>query len=75
MRVDDFDFDLPGQNIALRPLGKREDARLLHVSPLAPKNLADHYVADLPDRLRPGDALVFNDTKVVPARLSGKSAT
>ncbi len=72
MRVDDFDFDLPGENIALRPLARREAAKLLHVSPLASPPLSDHLIAGLPDLLHPGDALVFNDTRVVPARLSGK---
>lgn len=71
MRVDDFDFELPNESIALRPLARREAARLLHVSPLERPLLRDYHVKDLPDILRPGDALVFNDTKVVPARLSG----
>jgi len=71
MRVDDFAFELPDENIALRPLAQRETARLLHVSPLMHPPLKDHHIADLPKLLRPGDALVFNDTKVVPARLSG----
>jgi len=72
MRVDDFDFDLPNENIALRPLDQREAARLLHVSPSETPGISDHFIADLPDLLQPGDALVFNDTKVVPARLSGR---
>jgi len=71
MRVDDFSFELPDENIALRPLAQREAARLLHVSPLVRPHLSDYHIADLPTLLRPGDALVFNDTKVVPARLSG----
>lgn len=71
MRVDEFDFELPNENIALRPLVRREDARLLHVCPQGTPRLSDHHISDLADLLRPGDALVFNDTKVVPARLSG----
>lgn len=71
MRVDDFDFELPEENIALRPLVTREHARLLRVSPNETSLLSDHHISDLTDLLQPGDALVFNDTKVVPARLSG----
>jgi S-adenosylmethionine:tRNA ribosyltransferase-isomerase len=69
MRVADFDFDLPESAIALRPAAPRDAARLLVVDPSAP--FADRTVYDLPDLLRPGDALVFNDTRVVPARLDG----
>ena len=71
MRVDDFDFELPDKNIALRPLARRESARLLHVRPHKQQGLSDHHIADLSSLLRPGDALIFNNTKVVPARLSG----
>jgi S-adenosylmethionine:tRNA ribosyltransferase-isomerase len=71
MRVDDFDFDLPQDRIALRPAEPRDAARLLRVRPGHTPMLADHVVADLPSLLRPGDALVFNDTKVIPARLAG----
>ncbi|OJT99297.1 MAG: tRNA preQ1(34) S-adenosylmethionine ribosyltransferase-isomerase QueA [Rhizobium sp. 63-7] len=71
MRVDLFDFDLPEDNIALRPAEPRESARLLVVRPDAEPMLADHHVGDLPSFLRPGDALVFNDTKVIPAQLEG----
>jgi len=70
MKVDLFDFHLPEGNIALRPAVPRESARLLRVMP--PNNLADYHIADLPQLLRPGDALVFNDTKVIPAQLEGK---
>jgi S-adenosylmethionine:tRNA ribosyltransferase-isomerase len=69
MRLSDFDFDLPEASIALRPAEPRDAARLLLVRPGAP--LEDRIVRDLPDLLRPGDALVFNDTKVIPARLNG----
>ncbi|ENZ81420.1 MULTISPECIES: tRNA preQ1(34) S-adenosylmethionine ribosyltransferase-isomerase QueA [Caulobacter] len=69
MRLSDFDFDLPEDRIALRPAEPRDAARLLVVRPGHP--LADQVVRQLPDFLRPGDALVFNDTRVIPARLSG----
>lgn len=69
MRVDLFDFDLPEQNIALRPAEPRDHARLLRVQ--KGKALEDLRVDTLPDLLQPGDALVFNDTKVIPAQLEG----
>ena len=69
MRVDLFDFDLPDENIALRPASPRDSARLLVVRP--GEGLADHVVSELPTFLKPGDALVFNDTKVIPAQLEG----
>ena len=69
MRVDLFDFDLPEERIALRPASPRDASRLLVVRPGAPP--ADRGVRDLADLLAPGDALVFNDTRVIPARLSG----
>mgnify|MGYP000270516648 CR=1 FL=1 len=68
MRTADFDFDLPDDHIALRPAEPRDSARLLVVKDGA---LEDWIVRDLPGFLRPGDALVFNDTRVIPARLSG----
>jgi S-adenosylmethionine:tRNA ribosyltransferase-isomerase len=69
MRVDLFDFDLPETSIALRPAEPRDAGRMLIVRPgEAP---ADRFVRDLPGALRPGDALVFNDTRVIPARLNG----
>jgi S-adenosylmethionine:tRNA ribosyltransferase-isomerase len=70
MKVDLFDFDLPEDRIALRPASPRDTARMLVVRPGAA--LEDRIVRDLPDLLRPGDALVFNDTKVIPARLEGE---
>ncbi len=69
MRVDEFDFDLPPERIALRPAYPRDAARMLVVG--ADGALADRGVADLPDYIRPGDALVVNDTKVIAARLDG----
>jgi S-adenosylmethionine:tRNA ribosyltransferase-isomerase len=70
MRVDLFDFDLPEERIALRPARPRDSARLLVVDPRAP--LRDLTVRDLPGLLQPGDALVLNDTKVIPAELHGE---
>jgi S-adenosylmethionine:tRNA ribosyltransferase-isomerase len=72
MRVDDFDFHLPEDLIALRPASPRDAARLLVVTPGARLSVADRMIADLPKLLSPGDALVFNDTKVIPAELTGK---
>lgn len=69
MRLSDFDFDLPAEAIALRPVVPRDHARLLVVDPRQP-GFADRIVRDLPDLLVPGDAMVFNDTRVIPARLS-----
>lgn len=69
MRVDLFDFELPETSIALRPAEPRDAGRMLVVRPGAP--LVDRTVRDLPDALRAGDALVFNDTRVIPARLNG----
>jgi len=69
MRVDDFDFELPRELIADRPAVPRDSARLLEVRP---EGLADWTVRDLPGLLATGDLLVFNDTKVIPARLTGR---
>ena len=71
MRTDLFDFDLPPERIALRPASPRDAARLLVVRPGDAPELEDRGVRDLPDLLRPGDALVVNDTRVIPARLPG----
>jgi len=71
MRVDLFDFELPQDLIAQRPASPRDSARLLDV---APDGLHDRGVRDLPGLLRKGDLLVFNDTKVIPARLIGTRA-
>src|SRR2546428_2138993 len=72
MRTDAFDFELPPERIALRPIAPRDSARLLTVRRGAEPELSDRHVRDLPDLLRPGDALVVNDTKVIPARLCGR---
>jgi len=69
MRVADFDFDLPAERIALRPARPRDSARLLVVRG---SDISDHSVPELPQLLRPGDVLVFNDTKVIPAQLEGR---
>ena len=68
MKLSDFDFDLPAGLIATRPARPRSSARLLVAGP---DRLDDCRVSDLPDVLRPGDRLVLNDTRVIPARLSG----
>jgi len=69
MRVDLFDFDLPPDRIALRPARPRDAARMLLVEG---ERLSDRAVLDLPQILRPGDMLVFNDTRVIPAQLEGQ---
>jgi S-adenosylmethionine:tRNA ribosyltransferase-isomerase len=67
MRVDEFDFDLPRELIAEHPIEPRDAARLLVVS----GGIADRHIGDLPRLLRAGDVLVANDTRVIPARLTG----
>jgi S-adenosylmethionine:tRNA ribosyltransferase-isomerase len=67
----DFHFDLPPELIAQRPLDRRSASRLLEVS----ASLADRQFADLPELLRPNDLLVFNDTRVIPARVQGVKPT
>ena len=69
MRVDEFDFALPPERIALAPAWPRESARMLTVG--ADGALGDLRIDDLPSALRPGDALVVNDTRVIAARLTG----
>ena len=72
MRTDLFDFVLPEDRIALRPAVPRDSARLLVVRPGASIPLADRTMRDLPALLREGDAVVVNDTKVIPASLHGR---
>ncbi len=72
MRTDLFDFILPEDRIALRPAVPRESARLLVVRPGAAPQFDDRAVRDLPHLLQPGDAVVVNDTKVIPAFLRGR---
>jgi S-adenosylmethionine:tRNA ribosyltransferase-isomerase len=69
MRIEEFDFDLPPELIADRPAVPRDASRLLEV--LADR-LVDRHFLDLPELLQPGDLLIFNDTKVIPARLVGR---
>lgn len=68
MKTDLFDFDLPRELIAQHPAAPRHAARLLAVGDA----LSDHVMMDLPGLLEPGDILVFNDTRVIPARLTGR---
>ena len=68
LRLGDFDFDLPAELVARHPASPRDAARLLRVSAAG---LEDRLVRDLPAMLRPGDLMVFNDTKVIPAQLAG----
>ena len=70
MRVDLFDFELPGELIARRPVVPRDSARLLVVG----DEFRDRHFFDLPDLLIPGDVLVLNDTRVIPGRLAGVRA-
>jgi len=67
MRVDLFDFELPEEAIALRPAIPRDAAKMLVVN----NGFADRFVRDLADILEPGDALVFNNTRVIPTQLAG----
>ena len=70
MRVDLCDFELPPERIALRPARPRDAARMVVVEGARP--FADRHVRDLPQLLRAGDVLVFNDTRVIPAQLEGR---
>jgi S-adenosylmethionine:tRNA ribosyltransferase-isomerase len=70
MRTDLFDFELPAENIALRPASPRDSARMLVVQP--GEVLRDQLITDLPKWLEPGDQLVVNDTKVISAQLRGR---
>ena len=70
MRVDLFDFELPPERIALRPVRPRDAARMLYVP--GEGAFEDRGVRDLPTLLRAGDVLVFNDTRVIPAQLEGR---
>ena len=71
MKTELFDFELPEDRIALRPVEPRDTARLLCVQPGSDPELLDKSVRDLTSLLRPGDCLVFNDTRVIPAALTG----
>ena len=69
MRLSDFDYVLPPELIAQAPPARRRDSRLLHVSPTTLRDLA---FADLPSQVAPGDLMVFNDTRVIRARVFGR---
>jgi len=71
MRVDQFDFNLPNERIALRPATPRDAARMLVINRKEQGGLEDTHVNNLVNFLKPGDALVFNNTKVIPAQLEG----
>ena len=74
MKVTDFDYDLPKERIAQHPMEPRDHSRLLVVD----KNtgaMEHRHFYNLPEYLRPGDLLVFNDTRVIPARLFGYKDT
>ena len=74
MKKSDFRYELPPALIAQAPLARRSASRLLVVPP-APAPFADHVFHELPALLAPGDLLVFNDTRVIPARLFGSKQT
>ena len=74
MKTSDFSYDLPPELIAQAPLAERSASRLLVVPP-GDAPMSDRHVRDLPELLQPGDLLVFNDTRVIPARLFGHKAT
>jgi S-adenosylmethionine:tRNA ribosyltransferase-isomerase len=69
LRLEDFDFELPRSSIAMHPVEPRDAARLLVI---APHDRRHCRIADLPSLLRPGDIIVFNDTRVIPTRLYGR---
>ncbi len=73
MLVSDFDYDLPPELIAQTPIEPRDHSRLLVVNRIR-QSLADQHFYDLPNFLRPGDLLIFNDTKVIPARLAARKS-
>jgi len=77
MQLSDFNYDLPPDLIAQHPLANRTDSRLLEVRPsgLGAAQLIDRQFKAILDLIKPGDLLVFNDTKVIPARLHGKKET
>ena len=72
LKLSDFDFELPPELIAQAPAAQRSGSRLLDV---APDGLADRRFADLPSLLREGDLAVFNDTRVIRARVHGRKPT
>ena len=77
MQLSDFNYELPNDLIAQHPLANRTDSRLLELVPDEDKHvqLVDRQFREILDLVKPGDLLVFNDTKVIPARLHGKKET
>lgn len=73
MQTSDFHFDLPDELIAQSPLAARSDSRLLTLNP--PSTIEHNAIRNLPDLLEPGDLLVFNNTRVIPARLFGQKSS
>src|SRR6478736_5219283 len=69
--LDQYDYNLPRDSVAQHPLPRRSDARLIVVD-RASRQIDDAHIRDLPELLRADDCLVFNDTKVIPARLVGR---
>ena len=74
MKVSDFDYDLPKELIAQTPISKRDEARLM-VLDRSKKTIEHKKFKDIVEYLNPGDVLVRNNTKVIPARLYGKKET
>jgi S-adenosylmethionine:tRNA ribosyltransferase-isomerase len=74
VRAADFDYDLPTELIAQRPLERRDQSRLLRLD-RATGRVSHHVFLELPDLLRQDDVLVFNESKVIPARLHGRKST
>ena len=72
--IEELEYLLPAELIAQTPPARREDARLLVVDRAA-DTIRDRWIADLPDLLRPGDLLVLNDTKVLPAKFTARRKT
>jgi S-adenosylmethionine:tRNA ribosyltransferase-isomerase len=77
MQLSDFNYELPNDLIAQHPLANRTDSRLLELRPDEDQHvqLVDRQFREILDLVKPGDLLVFNDTKVIPARLHGKKET
>ena len=74
MQLSDFHYDLPEELIAQQPSARRGDSRLLHL-PAGVDDVVDRHFTEFADLLKPGDLLVFNDTRVLPARLFGNKGT
>lgn len=74
MQLSDFHYDLPEELIAQQPSTRRGDSRLLHL-PAGADDVVDRHFTEFADLLKPGDLLVFNDTRVLPARLFGSKGT